>query len=278
MNDLQTFPKVRHIFTLYDLLGYFIPGATLLIAVGIKKFSTEILNLLIGSNVEGNLIKIIAQFKENWIVWVGISLVITYLTGHVIAALSSMLLEKLIVGKFLQYPTFNMLKTKDDSKKYQQFSHWFWFNLMLGYRGSMGTETVALFKKIFIATFSDDGERIIEKDRFNVFALCFAQIKEKCPITYERVMNYVSAYGFSRNSAMAFVIAAVLVICVFPPNYFYFVIYIIISFLLFRQYLKFLRRVNDEVFFQFIIINWPIYTRDVHKSIQVILDKNQLKF
>ncbi|MGB9591385.1 MAG: hypothetical protein ACPL1K_02595 [Candidatus Kryptoniota bacterium] len=256
----QVQPRVKNVFTLYDFFGYFIPGVALLTALLLSRFAIDIKLLLAGKNDSSRFVAMLTQFKENWIVWITIGIVVTYLIGHVVSALSSMVLEKLVVGKILKYPTFNMLETTVSRAKNRKLKNYIMYNILLGYRGSMGNHTVEIFRTIFNAVFGYHGRNILDYDRFNVFPICFSYVKEKCPVTYERVMNYVSSYGFARNSAMAFIIAALLVICRFPVNYPYVLISsildIVIALLLFRQYLKFLRRVNDEVFFQFMIINW----------------------
>lgn len=272
---MQSQTKFRNIFTLYDLLGYFIPGAALLLALGISLYSKDAFDLLRGGVEHSNLDNLIIQLATNWVVWLVVGLVVTYLIGHVIAALSSMILEKFVVNFILEYPTKNMLRTwkakqnsieenhksKDRAKRSAKLCDKIVWNLIFGYRRSMGNETVALFRQIFIARFGDAGSKVLECDTFNIFAMCFASIKECCPVTYERVMNYVSSYGFSRNSAMSFLVASIIVLTVYPFSPFKFatiVMWVIFFFALFRQYLKFMRRVNDEVFFQFMIMNWHL--------------------
>jgi len=257
--------KLRNIFTLYDFLGYFLPGAALIIMICVSHFMYDILLLfkLNNETVESTnaLLFLMKQIAQNWVVWLVIGIVTTYLIGHIIAGLSSMILEKWLVGNVLHYPTNNMLIPKRGKNRT------FW-NIIMGYRGSMGNETVRIFRNIFEKRYGKEGKNLLDHDIFNVFSICFASMKENNSVTYERVMNYVSSYGFSRNASMAFLIAAIIgVILMFTKVHwfvicFYFVTMIIFSFFMFRQYLKFFRRVNDEVFFQFISDNWTLVNKE----------------
>lgn len=260
-NSSKVSTNVKNIFTLYDIFGYLIPGATFVILIWIG-LHPEILKYLIGLSYSVPTIIII--LSKYWTIWIIIGLVITYILGHIIASISSMLFEKIIIGECLKYPTYNMLPqniidehlgSKLNTKNKREKGVKKLNNILLGYRGSMGNETVKIFCDLFVKKFGEQGKSILLKDKFNIFVLCFSSIKETCPLSYERIINYVSAYGFSRNSSMVFFLAAIIV-SILKFNLLFMLTCLIIAFFLFRQYLKFLRRVNDETFYQFMVLNW----------------------
>lgn len=246
-------------FTLYDIFGYVVPGVSLFLALAVTRYACDLWSILMSSGRGYDSLKgMLGSLAEHWAIWLVLAVVVSYLTGHVLSSISSMVIEKWVLREWLGYPTRNMIRvypssadgtqTPAESKKKR---HDKFLSIVLGYRGSMGRDTVPVFRSQFERVF---GSSIIERDTFNVFPLCFAWVKESCPTTYERVIHYVYSYGFARNTCCAFVVAAFAGLSVpvaFLDRIGFAVAWLILAFFFFRQYLKFFRRINDEVFFQF---------------------------
>lgn len=131
-------------FNTYDLFGYFIPGAVLLLAVYFFELlfwwkhiiPTDLhLPLLTVINEAGNLI----IDKKNWVVsaiFLIVLVIIVYAVGHIISAISTFLLDRVLISKGYGYPYESFLKIEksEDEKLYRRNFYkglFFWVNLYL---------------------------------------------------------------------------------------------------------------------------------------------------
>jgi hypothetical protein len=221
-------------FTLYDFFGYLIPGLTFgLLSLFCSHFRNGLLrftDLLKDTGIEINLVTIM--------ILVTIS---GYIGGHLIAAISSYIFERQIVERVLKYPTFNMFFREKKNKLlfYTKF------------RGPYGNNFKESYKKKFEKTF-----HIPFENPNDVFWLSFEYISLHCPIAFSRSINFLNLYGFSRNLSMSFFLSgcfllflhdlrveeASRILWIYTASTFF------ISFIMFNNYLKMLRRLNDEVF------------------------------
>lgn len=86
-----------------------------------------------------------------------------------------------------------------------------------------------------------------------MFWISFSYISLHHPIAYKRATHFLELYGFSRNMSMSFVFISLLPI--FPhwnndfiASWILSTVSLFIAFILFVNYTKLLRRLNDEVF------------------------------
>jgi len=181
-------------------------------------------------------------------------IILLYLAGHIIASISSFLLEKLLVERFIGYPSKNLLNK--EIKKH----------------GKIKRFLFGPFLQPLDAGFIADFERVIEI-RFgknlslsNYFWLCFTDIARYAPIGYKRVIHFLNLYGFARNVSMCFftyigfrivILNWVLGSNLNSYNYLILGAYFIIGIIMFYNYLKLFGRQCKELFFHFYSIHTP---------------------
>ena len=269
LSDLR---YVKIPFTLYDLFGYLLPGVFFFALFPITYDAGTVMDLLarfmsshsVGNHIQNGffLLQVVNVVKASpWLITVYFFLV-AYLLGHVIAALSGFFLERLAVEKFLKYPAANMfnLRTHEgfiEKIVFAALKHVpAWDTLkdfvFRNYRRPYSPDFINAFNDRFRETF-----RVDAQNQSDIFWLCFAYVSQNCPSTFQRASHFLNLYGFARNLSMMFFI--------FVPTMFGFEIsrglqlsgwiflgYLIIGIGFFWQYLKFFRRLNDEVYRGFV--------------------------
>ena len=96
-------------FTLYDFFGYLFPGITFgLLSLPCPHFRDICSSFYSSLSFMGH--------NSNILFFGAVIIVTGYIAGHVVAALSSLLLERFIVEKFLKYPANNLF-FREPSKK-----------------------------------------------------------------------------------------------------------------------------------------------------------------
>jgi hypothetical protein len=207
-------------FTSFDFWGYLAAGFLLLCAVDAAA-GTQLLA------------------RPNWTVIEGIfAASVAYVTGHVVAGLSSLLIERGLVGKVLGWPSANLF----GQSKASGFPKW-----LLGfYFGTLPAETQkAVLDKATPAGVSAPGEAL--------FWLAFAKARGS-DRTMGRLNDFLNQYSFCRNVAtVAFIDAAILNWSYLQPkapesHIWWSRIAFFIGVALLLRYLKFLRHYSLELF------------------------------
>jgi hypothetical protein len=259
--DIKDIKRVEVPFTLYDFFGYLLPGLTFgaltflsfdlpkaveharhtILGIGPKPTFSFLLSDIVG------IIDLSPFFISVLII------VIAYILGHIIASLSSLLFERVVVLNWLSYPAENMFPLKERKKP-------FFFR---NYRRAYSEQFVSNFRTHFESRFG-----IPLKNPSDVFWLTFEFVAHNCPSAFARSMHFLNLYGFSRNLSMSFLSAAVFLLSYelaysLDINWLFLTVYTTISFSLFWNHLKLLRRLNDEVFRGF----YSFASTDVHRSV-----------
>lgn len=259
-------------FSLYDFLGYFVPGALFLIGLG----SIIFLSYLLGTTGD-SLIKLLQLDQPGFYLPF---ILVAYLTGHIISFVSSVTLENYSTWK-VGYPSKFLLGA--DYPKYFQVKEFkmarittrifvglfllpitvldFCGNLLhlkeLLYARKLDPTLTELLQGKF-SSFLDKHAglkhqkiRIQETDLF-LFAYHYAV--EHSPSHLPKMQNYVALYGFARTITMVLICLfwAVIIILVSGKIAFFISLYIlfglsVLSFLSFLNFMKFYRRFSLEV-------------------------------
>ncbi len=256
-------------FTLYDLFGYLLPGLLFFALFPITYDFSKIIDIAseyirTGNYCERNFL--LLQIRDTLSIspWLLLfyCILIAYLVGHVIAALSSLILERIFVEKFLKYPAANMFGIR----KYQGWLENFIFKtinrirgwkhikkiIFSNYRRSYSEDFRESFEKTFKETFD-----LKVNDQSDIFWLCFSFVGQNCPITFQRASHFLNLYGFTRNLSMMFFLFGITMVILestnsIPIKWWLISIYLFLGLSFFWQYLKFFRRLNDEVYRGFV--------------------------
>lgn len=206
-------------FTFFDFFGYLFPGFIFFVAI---------LWILVPEQAYQKTIDFFNLTKDfKYIISFAI-LIIIYSLGHVVSSLGSYLFEGLLVGKWLGYPSEHLFN--DERKNTWPFS-------------SYGKNYSERFRDAFN---EKSKEQLGDFNSYDKFMLCFTFVKEKCPTTFGRLTIFISLYDFSRNSAIALLILAI--VSILKSYYIYSVLLFGLTFLFTSRYLKFFRIYGDEVF------------------------------
>jgi hypothetical protein len=292
-------------FTVYDVLGYLLPGLfflTLLVFeydMG-RALTYYLSNKLSFSGIEGEAARYKLPYIMRFLSWQQsptdfkfvpflLLVVLAYLLGHIISAVSSTVVEKLFVANSLQYPDGNLfyeLVEKRDTPRrvamwrlLRQEPRWWWKPWRLAvsvwswlshawqsvwrfifprYCYPLDTAFTTAFKKKMDARFG------CQVELTSYYWLCYADIIRHLPTSYQRNQHFVSLYGFARNTCTAFWLYVAFryasrwvygyfgVAYVLPPaSQFILWTYVAIGIVLFLSYLKLFRRQTMEMFYAF---------------------------
>ena len=241
-------------FTLYDFFGYLFPGITFgLLSLPCPHFRDICSSFYSSLSFMGH--------NSNILFFGAVIIVTGYIAGHVVAALSSLLLERFIVEKFLKYPANNLF-FREPSKKPIFFP-----KFCSPYSNVFQQSYKSKFETLFKIKFEHPAD---------LFWCSFEYVALYCNEAFLRSLNFLNLYGFSRNLSMAFLLSGVLSLFLhwlFPVNttaviWPYTIASFILSIFMFWNYLKLLRRLNDEVFRAF-------YTHSILKD-SIAIDENQI--
>ncbi len=213
-------------FSFFDFFGYLFPGFIATIAF---------IWLIIPNDAYQRTIDFFNSTKDFKYIIFFVILIMIYGLGHVVSSLGSYLFEGILIGKWLGYPSENLFRR--ERKNTWPFS---------GYGRNYSEKFIDAFSEKFDGYFGDFNS-------YDKFMLCFTFVKEKCSTTFGRLITFISLYDFSRNSAMGFLILAI--VSILKGYYFYGVILIILTFFFISRYLKFFRSYGDEVFRTFYVYN-----------------------
>lgn len=211
-------------FSFFDFFGYLFPGFI---------FTISIIWLLIPNDPMTKIINFFNLTKDFMYLSLFATFIIIYGIGHIVSSFGSYLFEGMLIGKWLGYPSKNLFK--DESKNIWLFS---------SYVRNYSEQFRVAFNDIFEEKFGVFGD-------YDKFMICFSLIKEKCPATAGRLAVFISLYDFSRNSAMALTILAI--VSIFQGYYGLSVIILVVAYLFVLRYLKFFKIFGDEVFRSFYV-------------------------
>lgn len=180
----------------YDVFGYLLPGALFLAAVAAGESELS------------------SRVRSAWEAghWSNVLLIVffAYIVGTAIAALSSYLLERVLLRTGWFYPTARFFpdpKVKSPLMPVRRLMRFLKVVTVIspGYRQGYSPEMVELteaaLKDIFHNPLRDDHDR---------FWLSWEYITLHHPIAYKRANHFLELYGFSRNSAMALLLLSAL--------------------------------------------------------------------
>ena len=271
VRDNMRFSEFRYVkipFTLYDLFGYLLPGIFFFALFPITYDAGAVLNVAVqyirnqtvadGASNQFFLLHFVDMVHESpWLIATYFILV-AYLLGHVIAALSGFFLERIGVEKFLKYPAANMfgLRTHEGSiekntfKILKKIPWWDTIKQFIfrNYRRQYSDGFITAFNYKFAKRFS-----VEPNNPSDVFWLCFTFTSQNCPATFQRSSHFLNLYGFARNLSMMFFIFSATIVGFewskgLPVNWWVAVGYAFLGIGFFWEYLKFFRRLNDEVY------------------------------
>jgi len=218
-------------FWAYDIFGYLLPGLLILAAAWLTNC---------------RLRNIVTEFPNmEYLASLAVLASVAYLTGHIVAALSSVVLERSFLKHAIGYPSQWLLSLADekDYKLFKLFGH---------YKSAYSAEFRDHFLKLFEQTFG-----FKPTDSQDIFMLCWSYVSISHPNAYKRATHFLELYGFSRNVSMVF-----LLLCLLPflpgwNSFFatmpWFIFCLLSGLLMFKNYTKLLRRCDDEVIRGFVV-------------------------
>ena len=256
---MERFKEFRSSFWFYDLTGYLLPGF-FFVCLFIIDYDLSTLLRYNAAHPEGftklaaNELHFKMEYFFNFLTWnsdsdfkfttVLISLLFCYVTGHIIAAISSYLIESLLNHGLLKFPSENLLDISKRSKMQKVFKN---------YTRAFEVDFIRKFNEVYEKRFNTKPK---EKD---VFWLCFADISNHCPMGFNRVIHFVNLYGFSRNISGALIIYVILRIAAWPLlsstidgyTILILVCYFICALIMTKNYLKLFYRQCAELYYHF---------------------------
>jgi hypothetical protein len=183
-------------------------------------------------------------------------LISCYLLGHILAAFSSMLLEKFFLTLFIGQPSSNLFDSHS-----RNMGAWFrvpFRALSRNYIKPLDKEFRDKFKEVADKRF----DYAVKPSEY--YWLCFTDIVRKMPAYHQRIQHFVSLYGFTRNVCAAFLLYIPLRL-MFRVGYWVLDIpyelhsinmvvlslYFIVGLFLYGSYMKHYRRQTIELFYAF---------------------------
>ena len=243
---LSDIPRIT--FWPYDLFGYMLPGATFLtgIALGNSRASTFLMSLW-SSDKPANYI--LLAF-------------LAYMAGNCISAISSLVIEAHLLQWTFKYPSARLFPSKKESARslWGHVRHWIgWLgkriapNYCNAFPEDFQKSVRDTFKQVFDTDFASSRDR---------FWSTWSFISLHHPAAYRRGSHFVELYGFSRNTCMSFILIAALPIFSLPPfetwtpptdlrNWVW--PSLIAALFFFANYLKLIKRMDDEMYHAFIV-------------------------
>lgn len=200
--------------------------------------------------------------KEEWRGLVFLSFA-AYVAGHLVAAISSLVIELFLMRRVIRYPTEWMFDQHPQPRVVVGWSmsltgvksalRWLFKWTLPGYYKPYSNE----FMKLAIDAYTSryDAKLVDGRDRF---WLAWEYICLWHPVAYRRATHFLELYGFSRNTAMAFFLVMLLPFLPITvwrtpiPLVSWQVVALVAGLLLFVNYAKLFNRMTDEVFRGFV--------------------------
>lgn len=265
-------------FTLYDILGYLLPGFFLLIVMVADHDLSLVVQYyldkgysLAGIELECGQGDFLLPYLIRFVNWhessswlsifpILLLLILCFLIGHIIAALSSTFIEKFIFQKLFRFADDNLFKP---------------YSARSGAHSQKRIPIISRYQRPLADTFLKSFKKVINK-RFRhdvhtkeYFWLCYAEVIRKSPAGYSRIQHWVNLYGFARNTATVFwgyfLFKSILLgikrynadikFYWFSGQSFVLLFFLLAGFILFLTYVKFYRRMAVDLFLLFYSIN-----------------------
>ncbi len=253
-NDIA--PKIGNLalpFTLYDFFGYLLPGVVFWMALLLSLDATHFIlgvfthqKPMWGSAEQLKIFRAVQDLVKQspWFVS-GSAALLCYISGHLISAVSSFFGERVFVEGVLGYPGDNLFAEKP--------SKGFWAVIFRKFVRPYSVEFRKAFDKQFTRTFHFKVNS--SSDRF---WLAFEYIAYWCPAAFARSMHFLNLYGFNRNLSWSLILAGIAAAILmwlrdYPLPLLVPVLLLVTSLPFYWNYLKLLRRLNDEVFRAFLM-------------------------
>ena len=290
-------------FGVYDFLGYLLPGLFfLLILLFEYDMGRAISSYLDHQRSFDFVAKDAALYKLPYLMkllsWeqtpkdfkfmpLLLLLIVCYLLGHAIAAISSIFIEKIVLSRTFRYPDNNLFRpllTRQEQHKQVRLRRMAtgvgfaakWASLRLKKRKFMfgwrkGCRFFASrYCQDFDRPFITEFKKVVNK-RFgfpvrinDYYWLCYSDVVHHLPNAYQRTQHFVNLYGFTRNVCMTFVLyitvrlSSIIVYAYFnipydlrAANKLILLTYGFFAIILFCSYLKLYRRQTIELFYAF---------------------------
>ena len=252
--------SINQSLNLYSIFGYLLPGfflVTLLIidydfSKVMREYSSrKHITLEIIQSIDLKINYILSYFSKGTmqdfkIIPFIIFIFFCYLLGHIISAISSLLLERLIVKKILGYPSQNLISFKDKIK----------YPLFFGsFRRSFKSQFIGHLKQMINDNFG------YTANKEDYYWLCYSEIITKRPYLTARIHHFVNLYGFSRNITAALIIYLFIRFFILnlllgsTMDFFSWITWtslFICAFFMFWNYLKLFKRQAVDIYFLFL--------------------------
>lgn len=256
---MERFKEFRSSFWFYDFTGYLLPGF-FFVCLFIIDYDLSTLMRYNATHVDGfislsnNDLHFKMEYLFKFLTWnsdsdfkfttVLISLLFCYVIGHIIAAISSYLIESLFNHGLFKFPSENLLDNSKRSRLQRIFKN---------YTRAFDVDFIKKFNEVFEKRFE------IGLKQKDVFWLCFADISNHCPMGFNRVIHFVNLYGFSRNISGALIIYVILRLAAWPSlssaidGYTCLILgcYVLCAMIMTKNYLKLFYRQCAELYYHF---------------------------
>jgi hypothetical protein len=260
---MEKLSQFRSSTIVYDIFGYLLPGFFFVSLIIIDFDFGHILKFYFTHN---HSLKQISEsdftyklsYLFNFLTWNTDSdfkfttllmlIMFCYLLGHVIAAVSSLVLEVWLNKKLLGFPSENLLDEGKRNWVQKKFKN---------YTKPFSSDFIKCFQEKFEGRFGKF------KDRSSYYWLCFGEISQLNPVAFNRTMHFLSLYGFSRNVSACFFIYVFFRVSLHfcshlslnKFNLLILAIYFAIGFIMFKNYLKLFSRQCSELYYHFYVLH-----------------------
>jgi hypothetical protein len=252
---------IRQPLNLYSIFGYLLPGF-FLISLLIIDFDGSTLITKYWENEKVVKADFLTDLKLNYFldffssgtlsdfkfIPFVIFLLFCYLIGHVISALSSLFIERLLVKLSWGFPS-GILVSGQQEIKYK----WFFGN----YRKPLKSQMINELKKSAKDLYKYD----VNKEDY--YWLFYSYIITNRPYLAPRVHHFVNLYGFSRNVCATFIIYIIFRICFLNwviglplglATWSILILFLFIAFFMFWNYIKLFKRQAVDIYFLFLSV------------------------
>ncbi len=264
--------SVQNPFSIYDFLGYLVPG--IILAIGIV-IAASLQQLSI--DPRGFLTKVFSGISVELYLP---ALIICYLAGHLVSYLSSVTVERYSVWT-VGYPSAYMLKRKVQGYLYSEdkgivrvitiakrlvialaLLPVVVLDLLLGVLLRFRKQQAKVLDDHLIQTVEASIKPIIQvvisqaktNEQHDFFRIVYHYVLEKCSNHVPKMQNYVALYGFLRTTCLIFIVLIwlliinAIVIRDFGPSWMPILISSLASYILYLDFNKFYRKFSLEVF------------------------------
>lgn len=252
-------------FIAYDIFGYLIPG---LVFIGITaKANTWWMDHVVRGRCSGN--------AADTVILLGFA----YVVGHVISAISSFFVERIVLRKIFGYPSNVMFpETSSNIQKTTKQSIWFqaWSVIcwLIRRLKLLAAFAIRVNPQEYLRPYSSDFQLRVRnqfeqtfgfqpKDTYDLFWLTWSYVAMHNEVCFKRAMHFVNLYGFARNISLTLLFAAVLPYLPYwnadleVSSKLWCWSCLAVSLIMFSNYAKLMRRSNSEIYRAFVAMTSP---------------------